>query len=157
MTESGRNVGRTIIIKLVQARCRLALHSALITSLVMRVYRRRYVYFILYNASPSLASRKLPVSQYPLIYETCQRLFSWLARVPSPPRSARFYILSRRAVSNEENIEDNGIYTRGRGEWQLLFQQAGRFVHAWKFSSGEKKFLINRSYLLDLATKNCCK
>lgn len=55
-------LGRPIIIKPSKLGCRLALHSALITSVVMRVYRRRYVYFIPYNADTELdrAGRKLP-------------------------------------------------------------------------------------------------
>lgn len=59
MTESGRNVGPTNNNQAVQAWCRLALHSALITSVVMRVYRRRYVYFIPYNASRIASWQKI--------------------------------------------------------------------------------------------------
>lgn len=77
MTESGRNVGPTNNNQAVQAGCRLALHSALITSVVMRVYRRRYVYFIPYNAhTRDRAGRKLPDC---LWFTKRRRLFSWHA------------------------------------------------------------------------------
>lgn len=105
MTESGRNVGPTNNNQAVQAWCRLALHSALITSVVMRVYRRRYVYFIPYNASRgSRASRKLP-DRLPLIYETPTIVFLAREFYRRHPLLLYFTIASKHTVTKEENIE----------------------------------------------------
>lgn len=137
MTESGRNVGPTNNNQAVQAWCRLALHSALITSVVMRVYRRRYVYFIPYNASRIASWQKIA---RPTAFDlrNADNCFPGTRILSSPPSALIFYHRlqthryeggkHRRLVERIEYIYLCVFYivTNERKHWFLVWEKRER-------------------------------